>query len=148
MKVISTNRKASFSYHLITKYEAGIELKGSEVKAIREGKANIKESFVRIVDNELFIIGMHIGEYSHSGYTSHEPTRTRKLLMHKSEIYKLYKDSENKGKTIIPVKLYFKNSIVKIEVALAKGKKNWDKREAKKQKDVNREIDRSMKGLK
>ena len=146
MKVIITNRKASFLYHLISKYEAGIELKGSEVKAIREGSVNIKESFVRIKNGEMFIIGMHIGEYSHKGYTSHDPIRDKKLLMHKDEIYKIYKDSENRGKTIIPVKLYFKTGKVKIEIALAKGKKNWDKREAKKQKDIDREIDRSMKG--
>ena len=146
MKVIITNRKASFLYHLISKYEAGIELKGSEVKAIREGSVNIKESFVRIKNGEMFIIGMHIGEYSHKGYTSHDPMRDKKLLMHKDEIYKIYKDSENKGKTIIPVKLYFKTGKLKIQIALAKGKKNWDKREAKKQKDIDREIDRSMKG--
>ena len=146
MKVIITNRKASFLYHLISKYEAGIELKGSEVKAIREGSVNIKESFVRIKNGEMFIIGMHIGEYSHKGYTSHDPIRDKKLLMHKDEIHKIYKDSENKGKTIIPVKLYFKTGKLKIQIALAKGKKNWDKREAKKQKDIDREIDRSMKG--
>ena len=146
MTVIITNRKASFLYHLISKYEAGIELKGSEVKAIREGSVNIKESFVRIKNGEMFIIGMHIGEYSHKGYTSHDPIRDKKLLMHKDEIYKIYKDSENKGKTIIPVKLYFKTGKLKIQIALAKGKKNWDKREAKKQKDIDREIDRSMKG--
>ena len=146
MKVIITNRKASFLYNLISKYEAGIELKGSEVKAIREGSVNIKESFVRIKNGEMFIIGMHIGEYSHRGYTSHNPMRDKKLLMHKDEIFKIYKDSENKGKTIIPVKLYFKTGKLKIQIALAKGKKNWDKREAKKQKDIDREIDRSMKG--
>ena len=146
MKVVCTNRKASFLYQLINKYEAGIELKGSEVKAIREGSVNIKESFVRIKDFQMFIIGMHIGEYSHKGYSSHEPLRDRRLLMHKNEIYKIYKDSENKGKTIIPIKLYFKNGKLKIEIALAKGKKNWDKRESKKQKDIKREIDRSMKG--
>jgi len=146
MKVICTNRKASFLYHFISKYEAGIELKGSEVKAIREGSANIKESFVKIKNGEMFIVGMHISEYSHKGYTSHDPMRDKKLLMHKKEIYKIYKDSENKGKTIIPTKLYFKNSKIKIEIALAKGRKNWDKREAKKQKDLDRDIDRSMKG--
>ena len=148
MKVISTNKKASFLYHLISKYEAGIELKGSEVKAIREGSVNIKESFVRIKNGEMFIVGMHIGEYSHSGYTSHDPMRDKKLLMHREEINKIFKDSDNKGKTIIPTKLYFKTGKLKIEIALAKGKKNWDKREAKKQRDIDREIDRSMKGVK
>ena len=147
MKIIINNRKASFLYHLLTTYEAGIQLKGSEVKSIREGNINIKESYVRIKNGEMFIIGMHIGEYSHRGYSTHEPTRERKLLMHKSEIYKIYKDFENKGKTIIPTKLYFKGGKVKIQIALAKGKKNWDKRESKKQKDIDREIKKSMKGL-
>ena len=147
MTIIINNRKASFLYHLLETYEAGIQLKGSEVKSIREGNINIKESYVRIKNGEMFIIGMHIGEYSHRGYTTHEPTRERKLLMHKSEIYKIYKDFENKGKTIIPTKLYFKGGKVKIQIALAKGKKNWDKRESKKQKDIDREIKTSMKGL-
>ena len=143
MKIIINNRQASFLYHLLETYEAGIQLKGSEVKSIREGNINIKESYVRIKNGEMFIIGMHIGEYSHKGYTSHDPIRDKKLLMHKDEIYK---DSENKGKTIIPVKLYFRTGKLKIQIALAKGKKNWDKREAKKQKDIDREINRSMKG--
>ena len=147
MTIIINNRKASFLYHLLETYEAGIQLKGSEVKSIREGNINIKESYVRIKNGEMFIIGMHIGEYSHKGYTTHEPTRERKLLMHKNEIYKIYKDFENKGKTIIPTKLYFKGGKVKIQIALAKGKKNWDKRESKKQKDIDREIKTSMKGL-
>ena len=146
MKIVINNRKASFLYHFISTYEAGIQLKGSEVKSIREGNINIKESYVRIKNGEMFIIGMHIGEYSHKGYSTHEPTRERKLLMHKNEISKIYKDFENKGKTIIPIKLYFKGGKVKIQIALAKGKKNWDKRESKKQKDIDREIKRSMKG--
>ena len=123
MKIITNNRKASFLYHLLSKYEAGIQLKGSEVKSIREGNINIKEAYVHIKNGEMFVVGMHIGEYSHKGYSSHEPTRERKLLMHKSEIYKIYKDFENKGKTIIPTKLYFKGGKVKIQIALAKGKK-------------------------
>ena len=146
MKIITNNRKASFLYHLLSKYEAGIQLKGSEVKSIREGNINIKEAYVLIKNGEMFVVGMHIGEYSHKGYSSHEPTRERKLLMHKSEIYKIYKDFENKGKTIIPTKLYFKGGKVKIQIALAKGKKNWDKRDSKKQKDIDREIKRAMKG--
>jgi|TARA_B110000467_G_C17812185_1_gene210600 SsrA-binding protein len=146
MDIITQNRKASFLYHLISTYEAGIQLKGSEVKSIREGNINIKDSYVKIKNFEMFIVGMYIGEYSHKGYSTHEPTRERKLLMHKSEIEKIYKDFENKGKTIIPTKLYFKNGKAKIQIALAKGKKNWDKRDSKKQKDIDREIKRSMKG--
>ena len=94
----------------------------------------------------MFVIGMHIGEYSHSGYSTHDPLRDRKLLMNKTEIFKIRRDFENKGKTIIPTKMYFKRGKVKIEIALAKGKKNWDKRESKKQKDIDREIKRTMKG--
>jgi len=146
MKIITNNRKASFLYHLISKYEAGIQLKGSEVKSIREGKINIKESYITIRNGEMFVIGMHIGEYSHSGYSTHDPLRDRKLLMNKAEIFKIRRDFENKGKTIIPTKMYFKRGKVKIEIALAKGKKNWDKRESKKQKDIDREIKRTMKG--
>jgi len=146
MKIITNNRKASFLYHLISKYEAGIQLKGSEVKSIREGNVNIKESYIRIKNHEMFVVGMHIGDYSHTGYSSHEPLRDKKLLMHKSEIFKINKDFENKGKTIVPIKLYFKNGKIKIQIALAKGKKNWDKRDAKKQKDIDMEIKRSMKG--
>ena len=146
MKIITNNRKASFLYHLISKYEAGVELKGSEVKSIREGKINIKESYITIKNGEMFVVGMHIGEYSHSGYSSHDPLREKKLLMHKAEIFKIRKDFENKGKTIIPIKMYFKRGKIKIEIALAKGKKNWDKRESKKQKDIDREIKRTMKG--
>ena len=146
MKIITNNRKASFLYHLISKYEAGIQLKGSEVKSIREGKINIKESYITIRNGEMFVIGMHIGEYSHSGYSTHDPLRARKLLMNKAEIVKIRRDFENKGKTIIPTKMYFKRGKVKIEIALAKGKKNWDKRESKKQKDIDREIKRTMKG--
>ena len=146
MKIITNNRKASFLYHLISKYEAGIQLKGSEVKSIREGKVNIKESYVKIKNGEMFVVGMHIGEYSHSGYSTHDPLREKKLLMNKTEIFKIRRDFENKGKTIIPTKMYFNRGRVKIEIALAKGKKNWDKRESKKQKDIDREIKRTMKG--
>jgi len=146
MKIITNNRKASFLYHLISKYEAGIQLKGSEVKSIREGRINIKESYVKIENGEMYVVGMHIGEYSHSGYWTHNPVRDRKLLMNKTEIFKIRRDFENKGKTIIPTKMYFKKGKVKIEIALAKGKKNWDKRESKKQKDIDREIKRTMKG--
>jgi len=146
MKIITNNRKASFLYHLISTYEAGIQLKGSEVKAIREGNINIKESYVRIRNGEMYIVGMHIGEYSHSGYSTHDTLRDKKLLLNKSEIFKINKDYENKGKTIIPIKMYFKNGKIKVQIALAKGKKHWDKRESKKQKDIDREIKRSMKG--
>jgi len=145
-KIISINKKASYLYNLFEKYEAGISLLGSEVKAIRENKVNIKESYIRDKNNELYLIGMHIGEYSHSGPLSHEPLRERKLLLHKKEINKISKDSEQSGKTIIPIKIYFKFSRVKIQFAVAKGKKIWDKRSSKKDKDIKRDIDRIIKG--
>jgi len=146
MNIISNNRKSSYLYNFIDKYEAGIQLKGFEVKAIREGNVNIAESYVNIKNNEIFIVGMHIGEYSHSGYATHEPTRERKLLMHKVEISKIKSKFETKGITIVPLKLYFKKGKAKLEIALAKGKKKWDKRETIKKRDIDREIKRSMKG--
>ena len=120
-------------------------LYGSEVKAIREGKANIKEAYVRFIDNELFTVGMHIGKYSNEGYSTHSPVRDRKLLLHKRELSKIRKLVEEKGKTLIPLSLYLKHGRVKIEFGLAQGKKMWDKRKTKMDKDVKRQVDRAMK---
>ena len=144
-KVIATNRKAWHEYHILEKYEGGMVLYGSEVKAIREGKANIKEAYVRFIDNELFTVGMHIGKYSNEGYSTHSPIRDRKLLLHKRELSKIRKLVEEKGKTLIPLSLYLKNGRVKIEFGLAQGKKIWDKRKTKMEKDVKRQVDRAMK---
>ncbi len=144
-KVIATNRKAWHEYHILEKYEGGMVLYGSEVKAIREGKANIKEAYVRFIDNELFTVGMHIGKYSNEGYSTHSPVRDRKLLLHKRELSKIRKLVEEKGKTLIPLSLYLKHGRVKIEFGLAQGKKIWDKRKTKMEKDVKREVDRAMK---
>ncbi len=145
VKVIVTNRKAWHEYHILDKYEGGIVLYGSEVKAIREGKANIKEAYVRFIENELFVIGMHIGKYSNEGYLSHAPVRDRKLLLHRQELSKLKKMVDEKGKTLIPLSIYFKRGNVKIEFGLAQGKKLYDKRKAKMDKDVDRQVDRAMK---
>ena len=145
---ITTNRKAFYEYDILKKYEAGIVLKGSEVKSIRENKATIKESYIRVKDDEIFIIGMNISKYSHEGYSTHDPSREKKLLIHKREILAIKEDVEEKGKTIIPLNLYYKNGKVKIQFAIAKGRKIWDKRNYKKDQDVNREIDRKMKELK
>jgi len=145
---IATNRKAFFEYDILEKYEAGIVLKGSEVKAIRENKITIKESYIRIKDNEIFIIGMNIAKYSHEGYSSHEPNREKKLLIHKYEIKKIREEVDEKGKTIIPLNLFYKKGRVKIQFAVAKGRKLWDKRNYKKDQDIKREIDKSMKGYK
>ena len=144
-KVIATNRKAWHEYHILEKYEGGMVLYGSEVKAIREGKANIKEAYVRFIDNELFAVGMHIGKYSNEGYSTHSPIRDRKLLLHKRELSKIRKLVEEKGKTLIPLSLYLKHGRVKMEFGLAQGKKIWDKRKTKMEKDVKREVDRAMK---
>ena len=148
IKVIATNRKARHEYHILEKYEGGIVLHGSEVKAIREGKANIKEAYVRFLGNELFVIGMHIGKYSNEGYSSHTPVRDRKLLLHRRELTKMRKMVDEKGKTLIPLSIYFKEGNVKIEFGLAQGKKLWDKRKVKREKDVDRQVDRALKSYK
>jgi len=145
VKVIVTNRKAWHEYHILDKYEGGIVLYGSEVKAIREGKANIKEAYVRFIENELFVIGMHIGKYSNEGYSTHAPIRDRKLLLHKKELLILRKMVDEKGKTLIPLSMYLKGGRVKVEFGLAQGKKMWDKRKTKMEKDVKRQVDRAMK---
>ena len=145
VKVIATNRKAWHEYHILDKYEGGIVLHGSEVKAIREGKANIKEAYVRFIENELFVIGMHIGKYSNEGYSTHTPVRDRKLLLHKKELLNLRKMVDEKGKTLIPLSMYLKGGRVKVEFGLAQGKKMWDKRKTKMEKDVKRQVDRAMK---
>ena len=145
IKVIASNRKAWHEYHILEKYEGGMVLYGSEVKAIREGKANIKEAYIRFIDNELFTVGMHIGKYSNEGYSTHSPVRDRKLLLHKKELLKLHKMVDEKGKTLIPLSLYLKGGRVKVEFGLAQGKKMWDKRKSKMDKDVKRQVDRAMK---
>ena len=148
IKVIVTNRKARHEYHILEKYEGGIVLHGSEVKAIREGKANIKEAYVRFSGKELFVIGMHIGKYSNEGYSTHTPVRDRKLLLHTRELKKMRKMVDEKGKTLIPLSIYFKGGNVKVEFGLAQGKKLYDKRKAKMDKDVNRQVDRALKSYK
>ena len=147
INIISINKKASFQYFLLEKFEAGIQLLGSEVKSIREGNVNIKEAYVRFIGSELYVIGMYIGEYSKSSYSSHIPESDRKLLLNKKELIKLKVMVSEKGNTLIPTSIYFKNGIVKLSFAVAKGKKNWDKRKDKINRDINRQIDRKMKEL-
>ncbi len=137
--IITTNRKALHDYFILEKYEAGIALKGTEIKAIRQGKVNIKESFARIIKGEVYLINMHIGHYSHGNIYNHEPLRDRKLLMHKKEIAKLIGKLSQKGLTLIPLSLYFKKNLVKVELALVKGKKLYDRREDIKKRDLQRE---------
>ena len=146
-KVIVTNRKARQEYQIFDKFEAGIVLIGSEVKALREGKGNIKESYVRFIRDELFLIGMHIGAYSNAGYSSHSEVHDRKLLMHRKELNKIKALVEEKGKTLIPLQLYFTNNRVKLQFGLAQGKKLWDKRKTKMEQDIKKQVDRAIKNF-
>ena len=139
------NRKARFDYEIEDEYEAGIVLKGTEIKSIRNGKANIKDSYAIIRNNELYLLNTHISLYEEENRFNHEETRTRKLLMHKREILKLKDKIEKEGYTLIPLKMYFKGSILKVLIGLAKGKKSYDKREAIKKRDTEREMQKIIK---
>lgn len=146
-RVITTNRRASYDYALVSRYEAGIMLTGTEVKALRENKCSLQEAYVIFPKNgdDLFVMSMTIPEYSLGNRENHEPTRTRKLLLHKREIKKLKDAVKEKGMTIIPLQIYFSDHLVKLEIALAKPKKNFDKRESTKKKEVERDIRRKYK---
>lgn len=144
-KNIVVNRKARHEYEILQTYEAGIVLLGSEVKSIREGKVNLVDSYAEIRNGEVFLIGMHISEYKQANIQNHEPLRTRKLLLNKNEIRKLIGRVKEKGLTLIPLRLYFKNDKVKVELGLARGKKIYDKREDIKRKDFEREQERKIK---
>ena len=143
--IVATNRKANHNYKIIEKYEAGIVLTGSEVKSIRNNRVSIKEAYVRIFNNELFIIGMNISIYENSGYSGHDPISDRKLLVHKRELLKMKKFVEEKGRTLVPLKVYFKRGKAKLEFGLGQGKKLWDKRQDIKDKQLTRRIDRNIK---
>ena len=142
---IAENRKAFHDYHLLESFEAGLVLLGTEVKAIREGRVNLRDSFARVEDGEVFLYNVNISPYSHRGYADHEPLRRRKLLLHRSEIKKLIGKTVEKGMTLVPVRLYFKNGRVKVAVSLAKGKKDYDKRETIKRREADRETRAAMK---
>jgi SsrA-binding protein len=145
-KVISDNRQARFLYEILEVYEAGIELTGTEVKSIRAGKVNLKDGFVRIRGGEAFLLNVHISPQNTVGqFFNHEPLRNRRLLLHDKEIRKLIGQTEQKGLTVIPLKLYLKRGWVKVSIALARGKKVHDKRESLKQKQDKRDIERAMK---
>jgi SsrA-binding protein len=140
-----SNRKAFFDYEIMERLEAGVELIGTEVKALREGRASFKDSYARVINGELWLVNMHISPYSNGGYSNHEPMRMRKLLLHKKEIKRLTNKSEEQGLTIVPLKLYFKNGRAKIEIGVARGKKLHDKRQAIANKDVHRDTQRELK---
>ena len=139
LKIISNNRKARFNYFFNEFFEAGIVLKGSEVKSLRYGKANISESYAIDDQGEIFLVNSHIPSYKESSYNNHDPKRNRKLLLNKREINKLIGKVNREGYTLIPTKLYFKKGRAKVEIAVAKGKRQYDKRQVKKKRDWNRE---------
>ncbi len=144
-KDITVNRKARHEYSIIQTYEAGIVLQGTEVKSLRQGKANLVDSYANLRNGEVFLVGAHISVYDQGNINNHEPTRDRKLLLNKNEIKKLIGKVKEKGLTLIPLRLYFKNGKVKVELALAKGKKVYDKREAIAKKDMQRDQERRIK---
>ncbi len=145
IKLIANNKKAYHDYFILEKYEAGIELVGTEVKSLRMGKCSLKESFIRIDKGELFIYGMHISPYEKGNIFNKDPLRVRKLLVHRHEINKMMGKISQKGYTIVPLQIYFKGSLVKVEIALAQGKKLYDKREDIAKKDQRREAEKEFK---
>lgn len=145
IKVIATNRKAFHDYFIGDKVECGIVLTGTEIKSIRSGKVNLKESYVQIKQNEVFIVGMHIAVYEQGNQFNHDETRTRKLLLHRQQINRLGKEVFQKGFTLIPLRIYIKNGLAKVEIALAKGKKLYDKRESEKERDIKRDLQKQYK---
>ena len=144
-RLIADNRKARHDYHLLETFEAGVALLGTEVKAIREGRVNLRDSYARVEDGEVFVYGMHISPYSHRGYAEHDPTRRRKLLLHRVEIRKLIGKTVERGLTLVPTQLYFKNGRVKVAIALARGKQAHDKRETIKRRETDRETRAAVK---
>jgi SsrA-binding protein len=143
--LIADNRKAHFDYHLLETFEAGIALLGTEVKGIREGKANLRDAFARVEKGEVWLYNVHINPYSHRGYVDHDPKRRRKLLLHRQEIRKLIGKTVEKGLTLVPTRMYFRNGRVKIAIALARGKQVHDKRETIKRRETERETRAAVK---
>ena len=145
IKIIANNKKAYHDYFIEEKYEAGIELAGTEVKSLRQGRVNLKDSWCSIVKGELFVNGMHISPYEHGNIWSKDPMRVRRLLMHRREINKLFGTLQQQGLSLIPLSVYLKGSLVKLELGLCRGKKLYDKREAAAQRTAKRDIERAMK---
>jgi SsrA-binding protein len=143
IKIIAENRKARHDYTIVDQYEAGLVLTGTEVQSLRLGKANLKDSYAKVKDGEVWLYQMHISPYPFAYYNNHDPLRVRKLLLHKREILRLYAKANEQGHTLVPLKLYFKAGKAKITLALAKGKREFDKREALRERDRKREVERS-----
>jgi SsrA-binding protein len=144
-RLIADNRKAGHDFHLLETFEAGLMLLGTEVKAIREGRVNLRDSYCKFEGGEAFLLGAHVGQYSHGGYASHDPTRPRKLLLKRQELNKLLGRTTERGLTIVPVRMYFKGGRVKVAVALAKGKTGVDKRETIRRREADRETRAAVK---
>ena len=146
-KIISSNRAAYHNYFILDTYEAGIVLKGTEVKSAREGSVNLKDGYISVREGEVWLLNVHINQYSHGNRENHEPTRERRLLMHKREIIRLQSKIQEKGLTVVPTKFYFKNGFIKCEIGVARGKKLHDKRETETKKDQEREARSALKQL-
>lgn len=145
MKLIAQNKKAHHDYFLDDKYECGIVLKGTEIKSVRAGKVNIKDSYCLIRNEEMVIMNMHISKYDHGNTFNHDETRSRKLLLHKKQIRKIQNKVNQGGLTIVPIKVYLEKGLCKVEISLGKGKKNYDKRQSLKEKDSNRRLQQALK---
>ncbi len=149
MKVITVNKKARYNYEILDKYEAGIILLGSEIKAIREGKVNLKDAYVDIRSGEAFLLNSHIGLYSNASYNNHEPERERKLLLHKQELMKMDRRVKTRGVTVVPLRMYFNDKgYVKVEIGTAKGKREYEKKQKIKDREIKREVERELKHYK
>lgn len=148
IKIVATNRKATHDYSIEDRFEAGLVLRGTEIKSIRAGLANLREGYVTLRHDELYLVNAHISPYEPAGRGGHDPLRERKLLMHRKEIFKIAQKLNERGYTLIPLKIYLKNSRAKIEIALAKGKREYDKRETIAKRDAARQIDRALKDRK
>lgn len=145
IKLVTSNRKARHDFHIDDTLEAGLVLQGTEVKALREGRANLQDAYCKVDRGEMYLVGAHISPYSHGNIQNHEPTRPRKLLLHRRELRKWDKAASQQGYTIVPLKLYFRNGLAKIEIGLARGKKLYDKRADIAERETKRRLDRTMK---
>lgn len=144
-KLIASNKKAYHDYFIVQKFEAGLVLTGTEMKSLRAGKANLKDAYVLLKGDEAYLFGAHISAYSHGNLQNHDPERTRKLLLHRRELDKLYSETAEKGLTVVPLRLYFKGSRVKAEIAVVRGKKQYDKRDTARTRELDREAAQAMK---
>jgi SsrA-binding protein len=143
-QIVAQNRSASYNYHILEKLEAGLVLHGTEVKALREGKANIRDAYVDFKPSGPYLVNAHIAQYMPGGPWNHEPLGDRKLLLHKREIHKFSGRTESKGLTVIPLRIYFRDGIAKVEIALAQGKKSWDRRQDERTKEARREAEQAL----